>query len=55
MVFTDCKETVVGLTKLREFLLHDPWQGTSAWITEKNVLAGNVSPYGTGAIDSLYL
>jgi hypothetical protein len=55
MVFTDCKETVLGLTKLREYLLHDPWQGTSAWITEKNMLAGNVSPYGTGAIDSLYL
>jgi hypothetical protein len=55
MVFTDCRETVTGTTKVREYLLHDPWAGTSAWITEANVLAGNLNPYGTGAIDSLYL
>lgn len=52
MVFTDCKKAPDGK---REFLLSDPWKGESAWITEANVLSGNLAPFGTGAIDSLYL
>jgi hypothetical protein len=55
MVFTDCKTTKVGGVDTRQYLLSDPWKGTSGWITEANVIAGNVNPFGTGAIDSIYL
>ncbi len=55
MVFTDCKTKTSGGKKVRYFLLSDPWEGKSAWISEENVLKGDVSPFGKGAIDSIYL
>lgn len=55
MVFTDCKTTEAGGKKTRRFLLSDPWEGKSAWLTEDNVISGNVAPFGSGAIISMYL
>ena len=55
MVFTDTRKKGAVGSETREFMISNPWDGKSAWITEANVIAGNVSPFGTGAIDSLYL
>jgi hypothetical protein len=55
MVFVNCRKTGDEAKPVREFLLEDPWDGKAAWITEEHVLAGNINPFGTGAIDSLYL
>lgn len=55
MVFTDTRKKGAPGHETREFLCSNPWTGKSAWITEANVIAGNLSPHGTGAIDSLYL
>lgn len=55
MVFTSCRNTGTEDAPVREFLLSDPGSGQSAWVSETDVKNGNLSPFGTGAIDSLYL
>lgn len=42
MTFTNVR-TVGGV---REFLVHDPWTGTTSWFTQPNILAGNWSSPG---------
>lgn len=55
MVFTNCQDTGTTAAPVRSFLLSDPASGKSAWISEANLIQGNLSPFGSGAIDSLYL
>lgn len=57
MVFTDIKTEKKGRKKIYHYLVSDPWEGTSGWMTKQDLIEGNFDKIGAsqGAIDSIYL
>ena len=57
MVFTDMRTEQKGAKKVHHYLVSDPWEGTSGWMSREDLIKGNFSKIGhsQGAIDSIYL
>jgi len=57
MVFTDMRTEPKGKGTAHYYLVSDPWQGTSGWMSRKDLIEGNFDKIGAsqGAIDSIYL
>jgi|GEM_PF-2206686 len=57
MVFSDIRTEKKGLKKIKYYLVSDPWQGTSGWMSRKDLIRGSFNKIGMsqGAIDSIYL
>ena len=57
MVFTDIKTQKAGSKTVKSYLVSDPWDGTSGWMSKQDVIEGKFSKIGAsqGAIDSIYL
>lgn len=54
MTLTDCRGDATLPGSQRDFLLSDPWEGDSQWITGANLAAGSFGTTGTGFIDDIY-
>jgi hypothetical protein len=54
MALTDARGDAKLPGSQREFLLSDPWEGDSQWITGANLAAGSFGTTGTGYIDDIY-
>lgn len=54
MTLTDCRGDPKLPGSQRDFLLSDPWQGDSQWVSGTNLAAGNFGTTGTGYIDDIY-
>jgi len=54
MVFTQAKGDPPTGGGSREFLLSDPWEGTSEWLSNDDVKNGNFGTFGSGYIDDIY-
>jgi hypothetical protein len=50
MVFSDCKGTPPTGGAGRSFLLSDPWEGTSEWLTDAQVTGGQLGTHGQGKV-----
>ena len=57
MVFTDMKEKDESGTKVKYYLVSDPWEGHSGWMSRQDLIDGKFGLIGAsqGAIDSIYL
>lgn len=57
MVFTDIKTEKKGKKYIHHYLVSDPWEGTSGWMSRQDLIEGNFDKIGAsqGAIDSIYL
>jgi hypothetical protein len=53
MVFTDCQGQPPKGGASRKFLLSDPWEGTSEWLTSQQVINGTFGSFGSGYVASL--
>jgi hypothetical protein len=54
MTLTDARGDAKEAGSKREFMLSDPWEGNSQWITGADLSAGNFGTAGTGWIDDIY-
>ena len=54
MVLTDVRGDAGDAVTVREFLLSDPWEGDSQWITGADLKAGKFGTTGSGYIDDIY-
>ena len=54
MVLTDVRGSTDDAVTAREFLLSDPWEGDSQWITGADLKAGKFGTTGSGYIDDIY-
>jgi hypothetical protein len=50
MVLSDCKGTPPTGGAGRSFLLSDPWKGTSEWLTNAQILGGQLGSHGQGTV-----
>lgn len=57
MVFTDIKTKKEAGKDVKYYLVSDPWEGTSGWMSKQDLIEGNFDKIGAqqGAIDSIYL
>ena len=54
MTLTDVRGDPKAAASTRDFMLSDPWEGDSQWLTGANLAAGNFGTTGTGFIDDIY-
>lgn len=54
MVLTDTRGDAADAVTVREFLLSDPWEGDSQWITGDDLKKGNFGTAGSGWVDDMY-
>lgn len=57
MVFSDIKTEEEGGKKVKYYLVSDPWEGHSGWMSRKDLIQGKFGIIGAsqGAIDSIYI
>jgi len=57
MVFTDIKTKTEGGKSVKYYLVSDPWEGHSGWMSGQELIDGKFQKIGAsqGAIDSIYL
>jgi hypothetical protein len=54
MVLTDCKGKPPKGGASRQFLLSDPWEGKSEWLSNDDLKNGKFGSFGKGYIDDIY-
>jgi len=57
MVFTDMRSERKGKKTITSYLVSDPWEGKSGWMTRQDLINGAFQKIGhsQGAIDSIYI